>query len=263
MTSSPPDKPLAIGVLGASGAMGREVVSALGEGTVLGAAVVRPTSELVGKVVPGHDGRFVGLGPDAFEGCDVVVDFSLPAGLHDALPFLVGLPLVSGTTGVEEETERRLRAHATQAPLLQAANFSAGVTLLLDLVARAAAALPDADLEVVEAHHRRKRDAPSGTALALVDALESSRDHTRRVHGRQGAVGARPHDEVGIHAIRGGDVVGDHTVWFLADGERLALQHIASSRRTFAAGALRAARWIHGRGPGSFTMRSVLGLDAG
>jgi 4-hydroxy-tetrahydrodipicolinate reductase len=251
---------IAVGVLGAAGAMGQEVLDVLGEGMHLHAAVVRPGSSREGHPVPGHGGVFRGLQPGVFDGCDVVIDFSLPAGLHDALPLLDGMPLVTGTTGIAPDTEPLLARHATTAPQLQAANFSAGVTLLLDLVARAAAALPDADLEVVEAHHRRKRDAPSGTALALVEALQGAREGGRPVHGRDGAVGPRSRDEIGVHAIRGGDVVGDHTVWLLADGERLSLQHIASRRGTFAAGAVRAAQWIVDQRPGSYTMRHVLGL---
>ncbi len=251
---------LAVGVLGAAGAMGRQVVEVLGPDERLRAAVVRPGSSAVGAAVPGHDVVFTALGPGAFAGCDVVIDFSLPEGLEAALPHLAGIPLVSGTTGLGADADALLAAHAASAAQLRAANFSAGVNLLLDLVARAARALPDADLEVVEAHHRRKRDAPSGTALALVESLESARAGMRRVHGREGAVGPRPADEVGIHALRGGDVVGDHTVWLLAEGERIALQHIASSRRTFASGAVRAARWIAGRPPGAYTMVEVLGL---
>ncbi len=251
---------ITVGVLGAAGAMGQEVLESLGSGVRLHAAVVRPTSARVGAPVPGHDASFRGLEPGVFDGCDVVIDFSLPAGLHDALPFLDGVPLVTGTTGIEAATEPRLARHATTAPQLRAANFSAGVTLLLDLAARAAAALPDADLEVIEVHHRRKRDAPSGTALALVDALSSARPDPRPVHGRDGSVGPRASEEIGVHAVRGGDVVGDHTVWLLADGERVALQHIASRRRTFAAGAVRAARWIAVQTAGSYTMRDVLGF---
>ena len=260
-TESASDAGLTVGVLGAAGAMGCEVLALLGGGTALGAAVVRPGSDRVGQTVPGHDLAFVALGPGVFAGCDVVIDFSLPEGLEAALPHLGGIPLVSGTTGLASPVEAALADHARTAPQLCAANFSAGVTLLLDLVARAAAALPEADLEVVEAHHRRKRDAPSGTALALVEALEGAREPAGRAHGRSGAVGPRPAGEIGIHALRGGDVVGDHTVWFLADGERLALQHQASSRRTFAVGALRAARWLVGQPTGCYTMRHVLGLD--
>lgn len=251
---------IAVGVLGAAGAMGQEVLEALGSDARLHAAVVRPASAKVGMSVPGHDVAYRGLEPGVFDGCDVVIDFSLPAGLHDALPMLDGIPLVTGTTGIDPATEPRLAHHATTAPQLRAANFSAGVTLLLDLVARAAAALPDADLEVIEVHHKRKRDAPSGTALALVDALGSARPEARPVRGRDGAVGPRARDEIGVHAVRGGDVVGDHTVWLLADGERVALQHIASRRGTFAVGAIRAARWIAVQSTGSYTMRDVLGL---
>jgi len=135
------------------------------------------------------------------------------------------------------------------------------VNVLLDLVTRAAAALPDADVEVVELHHRRKVDSPSGTALALGKAADAGRERPLGArHGRGGAVGPRPADELGYHAVRGGDVAGDHTVWLLCDGERIGLQHIASSRRTFALGALRAAAWLVSQSPGHYPMRAVLGL---
>jgi 4-hydroxy-tetrahydrodipicolinate reductase len=171
-----------------------------------------------------------------------VIDFSLPDGLLAALPFLDGQALVTGTTGLDAAGKARVDAYGERAALLAAPNFSAGITLLLDLTRRAAAAFPDAEIEIVEAHHRHKKDAPSGTALALKQAASDG--------GRS----------VQVHALRGGDVVGDHTVWLLADGERIALTHLASSRTTFAKGAVRAARWIAGRAPGRYSMRDVLGL---
>jgi len=252
---------IGVGVLGAAGVMGGHVRSALAtaEGMHLAAAVVAPGSAALGTDAGGVP--FVACGPGAFAGVDVLVDFSTPAGLGAALPHLGGIPLVTGTTGLGDAGQQHLDAYAAQAAVLQAANFSAGVNVLLDLVARAAAALPDADLEVVELHHRRKVDSPSGTALALGHAAAQGRGAALPfVHGREGAAGPRGAGEVGFHAVRGGDVAGDHTVWLLADGERIGLQHIASSRGTFALGALRAARWLVGRPAGHHAMRDVLGL---
>lgn len=251
---------LRVGVLGAAGAMGRHVTDALGPDDRLQAAVVRGGAALEGAPVPGHDVRYQGLEVGVFGSCDVVIDFSLPEGLAQALPLLGTVPLVTGTTGLTAAHQALLQAHAQRAPVLQAANFSVGITLLVDLVRRAAAAMADADVEIVELHHRRKRDAPSGTALALAEAVSAVRPTNHTIHGRDGAVGPREPSEVGVHAVRGGDVVGDHTVWLLADGERVALQHIASGRQTFALGALRAARWLVDQGPGSYTMHEVVGL---
>jgi 4-hydroxy-tetrahydrodipicolinate reductase len=226
----------------------------------LGAAVVSDASPRRGEDAGGVP--FVGVGEVRCEGLDVVVDFSTPAALEQGLDRLVGVPLVTGTTGLSTSLQARLDRHAEQAPLLQAANFSTGVNVLLDLVRRAVAALPEADVEIVEVHHRRKVDSPSGTALALGAAATQGRPGLGARHGRQGAAGPRERGELGYHAVRGGDVAGDHTVWLLADGERVALQHIASSRQTFALGALRAARWLVDRPPGAYGMADVLGLGA-
>jgi 4-hydroxy-tetrahydrodipicolinate reductase len=217
-----------VAVLGATGRMGKLVVAEV---------EADPDLRLVATV-----SRASPPGPGCFADADVVIDFSLPDGLLAALPFLDGQALVTGTTGLDAAGRGGLDAYGARAPLLAAPNFSAGITLLLDLTRRAAAAFPDAEIEIVEAHHRHKKDAPSGTALALKAAASD---------------GARP---VQVHALRGGDVVGDHTVWLLADGERIALTHLASSRTTFAKGAVRAARWIVGRPAGRYTMRDVLGL---
>lgn len=249
-----------IGVVGASGALGtlvRDVVAAADD-LVLGAAVVSASSRRLGQDAGGVP--FAAAEAGGLAGCDVVIDVSTPEGLLAALPHLAGVPLVSGTTGLEAAQQARVASHAASAPLLQASNFSTGVHVLLALVERAARALPDADLEIVELHHRRKVDAPSGTALALGAAAERGRGALEPRHGRGGQVGPRARGELGYHAVRGGDVVGDHTVWLLADGERVALQHIASSRATFAHGAVRAARWLVGQPAGTWSMADVLGL---
>jgi 4-hydroxy-tetrahydrodipicolinate reductase len=143
-------------------------------------------------------------------------------------------------------------------PVLWEPNMSLGVHVLASLVARAAAELPDWDAEIVETHHRAKVDAPSGTALRLAEAVQKARAGTRLVHGRQGRPGARSPHEIGMHALRGGDVVGDHEVHLLGGGERIELTHRATSRDVFAHGALRAAAWIVGKAAGSYTLADVL-----
>ncbi len=197
---------------------------------------------------------------------DAVIDFSF----HDATAGVAaacaeaGKALVIGTTGHSEAEKAAIRAHAPKVPMVWASNYSTGVNTLFWLTRKAAEILgPSFDLEVVEMHHRLKKDAPSGTATTLLEIL----GEVRKVqlaealrHGRHGIVGERTDSEIGIHAIRGGDVVGDHTVIFAANGERVELTHKASSRDTFANGALRAAQWVVGRAPGIYDMQNVLGL---
>jgi 4-hydroxy-tetrahydrodipicolinate reductase len=199
-------------------------------------------------------------------GCDVVVDFSL----HNATAGFAALcaqqrkALVIGTTGHTETEKSQILMLKSRIPIVWSANYSTGVNTLFWLTRKAAESLgPAFDLEVVEMHHRRKQDAPSGTAVTLAGILADVRkvqlkDVAR--HGRQGLTGPRLAAEIGLHAVRGGDVVGDHTVIFAADGERVELSHKASSRETFANGALRAALWAAHRAPGVYDMQDVLGL---
>ncbi len=208
----------------------------------------------------------VGDDPAAAVGeCDVIVDFSSPAGTRALLDLAVrhGKPLVLGTTGHPAAEKPQLLATASRVPCVWAGNFSVGVNLLFALTRRAARILgPEYDAEVVEMHHRFKKDAPSGTAARLLEIILDER-HLGEValrHGRQGLTGARTNSEVGIHALRGGDVVGDHTVIFAALGERIELAHKASDRAIFARGALRAAQWVVGQKPGVYDMQDVLGL---
>ena len=199
---------------------------------------------------------------------DVVVDFSAPELLHRLLEMhgdaLAGKALVVGTTGLGEQEQALLSAQAARSAVLQAANFSVGVNLLVALAEQAASVLgDDYDVEIVEAHHRRKVDAPSGTALALGEAVARGRGvalEDLRVDGRSGRPGERPRGEVGFHSVRGGDVVGEHSVMLIGERERVTLGHFAQDRALFAEGALRAARWMAGRAPGTYTMRDVLGL---
>ncbi len=195
------------------------------------------------------------------DGLDVVVDFTAPAALggHLALCLERGLPLVVGTTGLRPEDHAAIDAAARQIPVLQAANTSVGVNTLLELVRRAALLVGAGfDLEIVEAHHRGKRDAPSGTALALLAALQEARPGAQGVFARHGDIGARTAEEIGVQTLRGGDVVGEHTVFMYGAGERLELSHRATDRGIFADGALRAAEWLVGRPAGRYRMSDVL-----
>jgi 4-hydroxy-tetrahydrodipicolinate reductase len=202
------------------------------------------------------------------DACEVVVDFSHSSATSDVCRVCLeaGRPLVVGTTGHSEEERAFLEKAAKSLPIVFSPNFSVGVNALFWLTRQAAGMLgQDFDLEIVEAHHRLKKDAPSGTARKLAEILCEARklDYAKNVaHGREGMPGERPAAEIGMHSIRGGDVVGDHTVTFAGRGERLELTHKASSRETFAAGALRAAKWVVGRPPGLYSMEDVLGLSA-
>lgn len=198
-------------------------------------------------------------------GCDVIIDFST----HQATGTLLELatkhskPIVIGTTGHGADEKKHLLALAAKVPCVWAGNFSVGVNLLFALTRRAVAALgSDYDTEVIEMHHRFKKDAPSGTAARLLEIILEERklsvDALR--HGRTGITGERQPTEVGVHALRGGDVVGDHTVLFAALGERLELTHKASDRGIFARGAIRAAQWVTRQPPGIYDMQDVLGL---
>ena len=196
----------------------------------------------------------------------VVIDFSH----HSAFPALAahcaahGMALVSGTTGIAPDVlDQTLAAATTRIPALHALNMSIGVNVVFQTAARLAQALgPDYDIEIVEAHHNQKRDAPSGTAYGIADAILAATGRTRAdlVPGRDGEPGPRRTGEIGIHALRMGDVVGDHTAYFVGNGERIMLGHLAHSRDIFARGALRAAAWIAGKAPGRYRMADVLGL---
>jgi 4-hydroxy-tetrahydrodipicolinate reductase len=202
----------------------------------------------------------------ALSGADAVIEFSH----HTVTPAVAqacaaaGKLLIVGTTGHTDPELEQIRAASASIPLVFAPNFSVGVNTLFWLTQKAAQILgPDFDLEVVEMHHRLKKDAPSGTARRLAEILAGVRglQYSGDVrHGREGIVGERTSHEIGMHALRGGDVVGDHTVIFAAQGERVELTHKASSRDTFAHGAIRAAKWARGRAPGLYDMQDVLGL---
>jgi 4-hydroxy-tetrahydrodipicolinate reductase len=199
----------------------------------------------------------------AFADADVAIDFShadAAASLCEA-SMKSKTPLVIGTTGHSAKQRDDIIVASKQIPVVLASNFSVGVNALFALTENTARILGnDFDLEIVEAHHRMKKDAPSGTAKTLAEILQHARQTKILRHGREGIVGERGKSEIGIHSVRGGDVVGDHTVIFAGQGERLELTHRASSRDTFARGAIRAARWVIEKSPGLYDMRDVLGL---
>jgi 4-hydroxy-tetrahydrodipicolinate reductase len=228
-------------------------------------ACERAGSEHVGRDAGGVP-IVAGLESALQKGADVVIDFTAPAASlqHAAICAGRGIALVIGTTGFAPEQKNGLRASAGRIPLLLAPNMSVGVNVLFRLVADAARALgPAYEVEIVEMHHRMKRDAPSGTALRLAEEAAQSLGIAPEqgfVYARHGEVGARKPGTIGLSTLRGGDVVGEHTVHFLSDGERLELTHKATSRDNFARGAVRAARWLAGQKPGLYDMQDVLGL---
>ena len=238
-------------ITGSKGRMGQ---------ALLACAARIPELEVVGAIDHGDDLAKV------ITQADVVIDFSF----HSATLGVAELcaknkkAIVIGTTGHSAEEKNKITALKSQIPMVIATNFSTGVNTLFWLTRKAAEILGnDFDLEVVEMHHRLKKDAPSGTANTLLEILADVRKlqlETALRHGREGIVGERTHNEIGIHAIRGGDVVGDHTVIFANNGERIELTHKASSRDTFANGALRAAQWLVQQKPGLYDMQDVLGL---
>jgi 4-hydroxy-tetrahydrodipicolinate reductase len=227
---------------------------------LLACAPMHRELEIVGQIDQDDDLRSV------IERGDVVIDFSS----HTATPGMAelcagtGKAMVIGTTGHDEEERSRITPHASRIPMVLASNYSTGVNTLFWLARKAAEILgPGYDLEIVEIHHRLKKDAPSGTAKSLAEILaEVRQQQLPKVarHGREGIVGERTAEEIGIHSVRGGDVVGDHTVIFATPGERMELTHKASSRETFAHGALRAALWVVRQKPGLYDMQDVLGL---
>ncbi|HZN91348.1 MAG TPA: 4-hydroxy-tetrahydrodipicolinate reductase [Myxococcales bacterium] len=198
----------------------------------------------------------------------VVIDFTSPdaAAAHARACAEAGAALVVGTTGLGAEVKEELARAAKRVPVVQSPNMSVGVNVMFKVAAELARVLgPGFDVEIVEAHHRMKKDAPSGTALKLAEEVASAlgRGPESLRFARHGQVGERPRPEIGVQALRGGDVVGEHTVFFFGDGERLELTHRASSREQFAQGALRAAAWVAGRAPGLYDMADVLGLKGG
>jgi 4-hydroxy-tetrahydrodipicolinate reductase len=273
--------PVRIAVFGAAGKMGQAIVRVVADtpGAALAAAVEREGSPALGRDAAALAGLPASqititreLPGDAATGpaaqTDVWIDFSAPEAsvAHARAAAERGVALVLGTTGLAAADRAAIAEATRRIPVVQSPNMSVGVNVLLRLVAEAARALgPDFDLEVLETHHRHKRDAPSGTALRLAEALSEATGRPLESHARyarQGDIGPRPATEIGLQTLRGGDVVGDHTVFFFGLGERVEITHRASSRETFARGAVRAAMWLRSqtRAPGLYDMRDVLGL---
>lgn len=246
-------------LLGAAGRMGRAVEDAVStsEGFTIRARI-DPAASARGLPGPFHDD----LASHLRQGC-VVVDFSTPEAARAAAALCAerGAGLVSGTTGLAPEDDAAFRNAALRVAVLRAANFSLGVAILRRALAAALAAAPRSwDVEIVERHHRRKADSPSGTALALAGDVASARGLDRRAfrNGRQGPLGPRGGDEIGIHAVRGGTVIGDHTVLLAGEGEWIELRHAAESRAAFAQGALAAARFVASATPGYYSIEDCL-----
>lgn len=257
---------LRIGIAGASGRMGQTLIAAT---QAAGDLLLAVTLDLAGSPAAGHAAGEPVMTTDidqAVAACDVLIDFTRPAGtlLHAAACARHDCALVAGTTGFSPAERAQLAVFAQHVPIVFAPNMSVGVTVLLSLVELAAAKLgPAYDIEIVEMHHRGKIDAPSGTALRLGEAAAAGAGvdlAAAAVYAREGVTGERAHGSIGFATLRGGDVVGEHTVVFAGTGERIELTHRATSRQTFAEGALRAARFIVGKPPGLYDMADVLGL---
>jgi 4-hydroxy-tetrahydrodipicolinate reductase len=263
-----------VAITGASGRMGRALIEATldASGASLVGATVRDGSSLAGVDVAELVGRprhnlAVVTDPSAIIDARVLIDFTTIASTLAHLTHCVKhtVACVIGTTGFSEDEEQAIADAARHIPIVYAPNYSVGVNLTLDLLDRTARVLGDSvDVEVVETHHRHKVDAPSGTALAMGRTVAQALDRTFEevaVFGRQGQTGARPREHIGFATVRAGDVVGEHTVLFASEGERIEITHKASSRRTFADGAVRAAIWASQQPPGLYSMRDVLGLN--
>ena len=263
-----------VAVTGAAGRMGRTLMEAvaLADDLELAAAVERPGSSLIGT----DSGELLGVGSNGIyivddlatvtDAFDVLIDFTIPAATvaNTKLCAQAGKAIVIGTTGFTFEQEAELVALSQRIPLCKASNYSVGVNLCFQLLGIAARVLgEDSDIEIYEAHHRHKVDAPSGTALSMgeivADALGRNLSEVA-VYGREGQTGARDRNTIGFATVRAGDIVGDHTVTFAAEGERVEITHKASSRMSFARGAVRAAAWLVGQSAGQFDMQDVLGF---
>lgn len=263
-----------IAVTGAAGRMGKTLIEAVAaaDGCELTAAIERPESSLIGA----DAGELAGLGKNGvavvadlnavINDFDVLIDFTAPAATvaNARACAAAGKKIVIGTTGCTDEDKAAIAESAQQSAACMATNFSTGVNLCFKLAKEAAAILgDDYDVEIVEAHHRHKVDSPSGTALSLGEAVAEGlgRDLKKvAIYGREGVIGARERETIGFATVRGGDVVGDHTVMYMADGERVEITHKASSRMSFARGAVRAANWIATQQTGLFDMQDVLGF---
>lgn len=266
---------LKIGIVGAGGRMGRQLIQAVhnAEGVELGAAFERKGSSLVGS----DAGELAGIGANGVfvsddlaeqaDRFDLLIDFTRPEGTLAHLAFCVAnnKQMVIGTTGFDEAGKQAIKTASETIGIVFASNYSVGVNLVFKLLEKAAKVMGDyCDIEVIEAHHRHKVDAPSGTALSMGEHIAKTLGRDLKTHGvfeRNGITGERKRDEIGFATIRAGDVVGEHSVWFADEGERVEIAHKASSRMTFANGAVRAAKWLKSKQNGLFDMTDVLDLN--
>ena len=262
-----------IGILGAGGRMGRILIQAVQQaGFQLAAAAERPESSLVGT----DAGELAGIGAVGVKvsgsleavltDVDVVIDFTAPVATEQHLKICrdAGVAMVIGTTGLSDEQKQLLNDTAKQIPVVYAANYSVGVNVSIKLLELAAQVFGDTvDIEIIEAHHRHKVDAPSGTALMMGEAVADTLGRNLKevaVYGREGHTGPRDRQTIGFETIRGGDIVGEHTVMFIGEGERVEVTHKATNRMNFASGAVRAAASVVGRDAAKYDMKDVLGL---
>lgn len=265
---------LKIGIVGAGGRMGRNLIQAVHqfEGVELTAAFERAGSSLIGADV----GELVGLGNLGVAikatlaenpNFDLLIDFTRPEGTLEHIAFCVAnnKKMVIGTTGFDDAGKQAIKEASEKISIVFASNYSVGVNLVFKLLEKAAKVMGDyCDIEVIEAHHRHKVDAPSGTALSMGEHIAKTLGRDLKTHGvfeRNGITGERKRDEIGFATIRAGDVVGEHSVWFADEGERVEIAHKASSRMTFANGAVRAAKWLESKQKGLFDMTDVLDLN--
>jgi len=252
-----------VGIVGSTGRMGAHLIKNVLEHEVLELSVLHVFDEL--KMDVPSDVLVTNSMKAVLENCDVVIDFSAPAATQELCEEALKNPtaLVIATTGFTQHQQNLLTEASKEMPVLYASNMSAGIALLKQLVEQVAATLVDFDIEIVEQHHRHKVDAPSGTALTLGEFAAKGRGldlDAVRVSGRDGQIGARSKDEIAVMALRGGDIVGRHTVGFYNDGEFLELNHTATSRETFSKGAIRAATWIVNQKSGLYSINDCLGI---
>jgi 4-hydroxy-tetrahydrodipicolinate reductase len=252
-----------VGIVGSTGRMGAHLIKNVLEHDALELSVLHVFGELK-REVP-SDVLVTNSMKTVLENCDVVIDFSAPAATQELCEEALKNPtaLVIATTGFTQHQQNLLTEASKEMPVLYASNMSAGIALLKQLVEQVAATLVDFDIEIVEQHHRHKVDAPSGTALTLGEFAAKGRGldlDDVRVSGRDGQIGARSKDEIAVMALRGGDIVGRHTVGFYNDGEFLELNHTATSRETFSKGAIRAATWIVNQKSGLYSINDCLGI---
>ena len=275
MSQQTTEQTIKVGVIGAGGRMGRMLIEAVQNNpkTILNAAIERQGSSLVGA----DAGEVAAIGRlgvqivDELEAVindiDVLIDFSLPDATEKNMQVCAehNVAMVIGTTGFNEAQEQVLAKASEKIAIVYAGNYSTGVNLSLKLLGMAATAFGnEADVEIIEAHHKHKIDAPSGTAYMMAEAVAEARGQNLKdvaIYGREGQTGERESGTIGIHAVRGGEIVGDHTVMFIADGEVVEITHRARERMTFAAGAVRAATWVTEQAVGQYNMQDVLGLN--